>query len=297
MTFFRNDNPTPPNGEQESSGPFNMPSSKGQPLFKQDNALPETLAGEHISLSAYISKHLHGGEDDDYEETENNLPTPESSKAKAAPWPLPLAENTNFPTPSRGVFLNTLDVNMPSGLESYLPSNTFRLRIAKKRIDGEIRELRQRINKYERLTTTSPGMPEQITLLRQRLASLEQHQQELRAQLSSNLGLLPMLYFFSRQSQGFGRWLNASLENLKQAIMALIFGKAYRNVQANGEELQALRELYAERQGSGTSTNGELSAILNRFEQVAQQADNDAHKLKPGSLPMRLWQEAKGLVK
>lgn len=290
MTFFLTNPPSDESPNDEATSPRSN-AAKSRPLFKQDDALPDTLAGEHISLSAYISKHLHGADSD--KETEE---TPESV-TKGSSFGFPTPEIRTSHSGKTGLFLNSLDVEMASGLEQYLPSPIFRLRIAKKRIDGEINELRLRLNKYERLPERAPALQEQIIILKQRLASLEKHQHEINQQLAADLSMVPKLYALTKQGRGLGELLNAWLAKLRQFLLTLFYGRAYLDVQAEGDELVYLKELYAERLKSGTCAESELSAIINRFEQVMQRAEGDAHKLKPNSFPKRLWQEVKGLVK
>jgi len=291
MSFFHTNPPSDESGSNGSTG-SDASSNKSQPLFRQNDALPDTLAGagEHISLSAYISRHLQGGS--------ANEDLPETAAPES------IAPRIGFPTPERrvkarpsGLFLNSLDVDMPAGLEQYLPSPIFRLRIAKKRLDGEINELRMRINKYDRLPDKAPALQEQVILLKHRLATLEKHQREISQQLSANLGVVPALYALSQQGSGFGEWINRGIAAIRQFMLTLMYGDAYQQVQTDNEEMVYLKELYAERMKSGTFDEAELSAIINRFEQVAQRSEADARKLKPISLPKRLWQEAKGLVK
>jgi hypothetical protein len=305
MSFFRTnpssdeagfESPESKNAEASTS-PQPGQNAGGLPLFRQDNALPETLAGEHISLSAYISKHLNGGDGEGFLAGTASNPNQPDRPGPSVTSGFSSSNPGSQPPQQTGIYLNSLDVDMPAGLEQYLPSPIFRLRIAKKRIDGEINELRLRINKYDRLPEKPPALQEQVTLLKKRLAGLEKHQWEISQQLSADLSVVPALYALSQQGQSFEKLLNQGLAALRQGILTLFYGQAFLNVQADNDEMQYLRELYTERLKSGSSNEAELSAIINRFEQVAQRAEQDARKLKPGSLPKRLWQEAKGLVK
>jgi hypothetical protein len=298
MTFFLN-NPTPENGEPETrdrgkaddqavASPY---SGKSQPLFKQGNSLPDTLPGQHISLSAYISKHL---QDNDTEpETPDNQPAA-PTHFRAFPKPERQALQNN----QAGQYLNSLDVDMASGLEQYLPSPLFRLRIAKKRLDTEITELRQRLNKYERLPEKSLALQERILGLRSKLHALELHQRQVNRELSANLTLLgPALYFISKQGRALQTFWDQVLGQIRKGLLSVFYGGAYLEMQANGDEMFYLKELYAERLKDRSSADSELSAIINRFEQVVQRTEKDAGKLKPISFPMRLWQDVKRLVK
>lgn len=298
MTFFLN-NPMPDNGEPENgaAGKADAPaaaspySGKSQPLFKQGNTLPDTLPGQHISLSAYISKHLQ-------ETDASPEPTEATPTAQPSFGIFPKPENKAGQSNQTGQYLNSLDVDMAAGLEQYLPSPLFRLRIAKKRLDSEITELRQRLNKYERLPEKSPALQERIDGLRSKLEALEVHQRQVNRELSANLTLMgPLLYALSKQGRGLEDFFNQALEHCRRLLLTLFYGRTYLEMQANGDEMFYLKELYAERLKDRTSADSELSAIINRFEQVVQRAERDSSKLKPISFPMRLWQDVKRLVK
>lgn len=289
MTFFLT-NPSPEDGEPKAQEAAFSHSGKNQPLFKQGNVLPDTLPGQHISLSAYISKHLHDNDSD--EDATEQEPT-----AKPSMGFFPRPENRiNLPNQT-GQHLNCLDIEMASGLEQYLPSALFRLRISKKRLDTEIAELRQRLNKYERLSEKSPAMQERINGLRSKLESLEHHQRHVNLQLSGSFALGPILYAVSKQGQGFKNAISQGLEQLRKLVLQLFYGPTYLKIQASGDEMFYLKELYAERLKDRTSADSELSAIINRFDQVVKRLERDKSKPKPISFPMRLWQDVKGLVK
>lgn len=292
MTFFLTNSPE--DREAEGQASTSSHSAKSRPLFKQDDDLPDTLAGEHISLSAYISKHLQGNNNEDFIEEE---PAP-SAKAKPRTFPTP-TYNSNS-NQQKGLLLNRLDVEMPSGLEQYLPSPIFRLRVAKRRLDGEINLLRQRLAKYERLPNPAPDLQKQIALLKKQLISMEAHQAEISRQLSSNLGLLPTTYAMLQQGRtlgSLGHWLTLGLQKLRILLITVFYGRAFLNLLSEGDEMEALKELYAERLKAGNGDEAELSAILNRFEQIAQRAEADARKVKKNSFKLRLWQDTQGLVK
>jgi hypothetical protein len=290
MTFFLTGQPDEAaNEENTASSP---PAHKSNPLFKQDNMLPERLAGEHLSLSAYISKHLQDYTSDSASQNQQNLLSGELT---------PPRTHASKESHATGVYLNSLDVEMAAGLEQYLPSPIFRMQIAKRRLDGEIQELRQRLAKYEKLTEHATDMQAQISALRSRLAAMERRRENLGQQLSANLGVIPRLYAMLQQKSKRPDWLLKSGEKLKTLLLAMFYGPSYFNVQTDRMELQGLQELYAEClkvRGNGEGkVDADLEAIVNRFEQVAQGSEMHVLNLKPISFSKRLWQEARGLVK
>lgn len=290
MTFFLTGQPDEADNEENAAS--SPPAHKSSPLFKQDNMLPERLAGEHLSLSAYISKHLQDYASDSASPSQQNL-----LSGKLTPH-RPDAGKESHAT---GVYLNSLDVEMAAGLEQYLPSPIFRMQIAKRRLDGEIQELRQRLAKYEKLTEHAADMHGQISVLRDRLAAMERRRDNLGQQLSANLGVIPRLYTMLQRKSKWPDWLLKSGEKLKSLLLALFYGQTYSRVQADRMELQALEELYAECFKARGNTEGkvdaDLEAIVNRFEQVAKGSETHVLNLKPISFSKRLWQEARGLVK
>jgi hypothetical protein len=289
MTFFLNNPPPEPNADEESTTTSH--SARTRPLFKQDAALPESLSGQHISLSAYISKHL---QETERQVGKENQPAPTSNIGFGGSA---VTTSSRTVAGAEGQYLNSLDVELAAGLEQFLPTPLFRLRVMKKRLDGEIGELKMRLNKYERLPAQSDTLRERIEAVRSRLATLEAHERQVSQELASAMAFGPTLYYWSRQVQGAGSWLSRCSMDIRQWITRLLYGPAYLEVEAYGEELQSLQELFADRMRDRSSSGSELSQILNRYEQAALQVENAALRLKPLSFVERLWQEAKGLLK
>ena len=297
MTFFRNN---PAHGESQQPATENTDaltalsesspySGKSQPLFKQGNVLPDTLAGQHISLSAYISKHL--------QDTEGNpaLAEPESSTATGfRTFPTPAGKVAQHAT---GQILNSLDVEMAAGLEQYLPSPLFRLRIAKKRLDREITELRQRLNKYDRLPEQSPELKERIASLKIKLKALEANLRHVNEQLVPNPGWGRLLNSLSQPGRWVRRMLHSGLMQLRAGLLTVFYGHKFWEMQHSSNEIVYLKELYAEHLKDHSNADAELSAILHRFEQVVQRMEQGAKQTKPISFVTRLWQDVKRLVK
>jgi len=290
MTFFLTGQPDEADNKENTAS--SLHAHKSSALFKQDNVLPERLAGEHLSLSAYISKHLQDYSSDSAPKNQQNLSSGELT---------PHRTDAGKESHAKGLYLNSLDVEMAAGLEQYLPSPIFRMQIAKRRLDGEIQELRQRLAKYEKLTEHAADMQEQISALRSRLAAMERRRENLGQQLSANLGVIPRLYAMLQQKSKRPDWLLKSGEQLKSLLLAMFYGPSYSKVQADRIEMQALEELYAECFKTRGNTEGkvdaDLEAIVNRFEQVAKGSETHVLNLKPISFSKRLWQEARGLVK
>lgn len=290
MTFFLNNQPQEPEtaGQDDALGmsPSHFP--KSNPLFKQDTTLPESLSGQHISLSAYISKHLQAGE------MEPQTPEP------AAVKPLgfgPQTAKTQLTSGLEGQYLNSLDVDLAAGLEQYLPTPLFRMRVMKKRLDGEISELRMRLNKYERLPNPSPDMQERIDAVQARLKTLVDHERQVSRDLASAMAMGSLVYGLSRQTQGVGDGLGHFFRGVKSFLMRLLYGNTYLEIESAGEHLRNLQELFADRLNDKTVSSAEISQILNRYEQTIRQMETRIQHLNTRSFPWSLWQEAQRLVK
>jgi len=295
MTFFQNDQPPGQSLETPSQEgvvePVISHSARSKPLFKQDTTLPESLSGQHISLSAYISKHL-----------ENQEPALDETSAPVAPvsWGFGPAKAQRPPGGEDGQYLNSLDVELAAGLEQYLPTPLFRLRVMKKRLDGEINELRMRLNKYNRLPNPSQDMKDRAAAVRARLDTLEAHERQVSRDLASAMAFGPLMYNLSQGAQHFGNGLGGfweGLQWLKTRVMGLIYGQTYLELEYEGKNLRNLQELFADRLQDKTASSAELGQILNRYEQMLRRMETQAERLKPRSFAWRLWQPGKRLVK
>lgn len=295
MTFFLNDQPPEQSSDRSSEGEAleqaTSHSPRSKPLFKQDTTLPESLSGQHISLSAYISKHL---------ENQEQAPAEEIATAVPASWSFAPPKPKRPPGGEDGQYLNSLDVELAAGLEQYLPTPLFRLRVMKKRLDGEINELRMRLNKYSRLPNPSQDMKDRAEAVRARLATLEAHERQVSLDLASAMAFGPLMYKLSQGSQDLGDSLGGfrkGFQWLRSFVLGFIYGKTYLALETEGKNLRNLQELFSDRLKDKTTSSAELGQILNRYEQMLRQIENQAEQLKPRSFPWRLWQQASRLVK
>lgn len=233
-------------------------------------------SGPHLSLSDYIARHLNG---EASAETAESAPSLYNPALKQAWTPIPHPEEIGPPALS-GQRLNSLDVDMGAGLEQYLPTPLFRFRVMKKRLNGEISELRERLNKYQRLPDASLDLQVRIAAIQERIGLLEAHERQVSAELSDILSVSPWFYQLSQQQQGFQQAIGRVWDVVRHAIIRLMYGKAYETVEAGNVELQALNELFAERLKDTQSPNSELGQLLNRYEQTLHQLESASAQLK-----------------
>jgi hypothetical protein len=281
--------------------PGNSPSAPAglSPLFKQENESPANPSSAHVSLNDYISRHLNPAENHTAEPAQIE-PIPEAKVAEK-PTGFHIFEKAVKPEPlpglSAGQRLNSLDVELTAGLEQYLPTPVFRLRVMKKRLDDEIADLRQKMNKYERLPEQSPDMRERVKAIRTRIRILEAHEAQVSHDLAAILHLGPTLHWMARSPQQIENWLNHLTLLFQQFCSRLFYGDAYIQMETAGIQLRNLQELFAERLKDPKLAEGELSQLLTRYEQELGHFENAKLELSHGSFGQRLWQQAQRLLK
>lgn len=283
MTFFLNNQPPSPEREGEEKPASHSP--KSAPLFKQESTSSDPLGGKPLSLSAYISQHL----DTQKAETPTIKPGNVFNPAKAPKQPVGHA--------TVGQFLNNLDVELASGLEQYLPTPVFRLRVMKKRLDGEIAELRSLLNKYNRLPNPSPDMKERTSAVRHRLRVLEHHEARVSWQLAESLPMGMLFYRLSSVFAGSGHTVSNLLGRIWHGLARLVYGRSYVDMETAGIELMELETVFRRRMDDRTIASNELGQLLHRYEQTLSHAEKKARNLSEHSFIHRVWQEALGLLK
>lgn len=276
MAFFLNDQP--PSPEKPDSGIIPETSShspKSVPLFKQEGAPVELSGKSHVSLNDYIARHLS---------EEQSRPEP----AKVTGF-LPVKPGKPPADPAvSGQFLNSLDVELAAGLEQYLPTQIFRLRVVKKRLDGEIAELRGLLNKYSRLPSPSPDLKERTNAVRRRLRVLEHHESRVSWQLAGALPMGKLFYQLSWMGSVLNRNTAGWASGLWRFMARLVYGKSYLELEQAGVELQELESVLKLRFADQSTASKELGQLLNRYEQTVMKAETKAKKLS-GSSFFSFW--------
>ncbi len=295
MAFFRNEgSPTADNSPASESGSVGLPdanhhSPKSAPLFKQEAHPVGSPVG---SLSDYLARHLNP-------ENEEAV-VPSGSGAARVKGGFSLRQPPPEARPeyaTEGQFLNSLDVDLPAGLEQYLPTLIFRLRVMKKRLDGEIFEMRGLLNKYQRLPDPSPDMRDRIRAVQHRLRVLENQERRVSWQLAE---ALPLGQWFFAVAQLVGKCQRRAErlgDQLWHGLLAFFHGRAYLSVEQAGRELVELEGLYRQRSADKVMSSAELGQLINRYEHTLTEVEKKAAELSQTSFWGRLWQEARGLVK
>lgn len=291
MAFFQNDAATSGQGRAASErDPVQLPdvhnhSPKSAPLFKQE-------AHPVGSLSDYLARHLNP------ESEEAAVPSGPGTVRLKGGFNLRQAPSVVRPEyATEGQFLNSLDVDLPAGLEQYLPTLIFRLRVMKKRLDGEIFEMRGLLNKYQRLTEPSSDMQDRIRAVQHRLRVLENQERRVSWQLAE---ALPMGNWFFAVAQVVGQFqghVGGLGDTIWHGLLAIFHGRAYLSVERAGRELVDLEGLYRQRLSDRVISSTELGQLINRYEHTLTVAEKKAAELSKTSFWGRLWQEARGLVK
>jgi hypothetical protein len=287
MVFFQNDQPPASQPDEQATNPTHSPRSA--PLFKQEASPLRSLNGQPVSLSAYIAKHLS------------------TQKAEATDQPPPVKAQGSFMNAAKprrqpsehattGQFLNSMDVDLPSGLEQYLPTPVFRLRVIKKRLDGEIAELNSILTKYKRLDQPSPDIRERILAFQHRLRVLQNHERRVSWQLAEAIPMGVLCYQLSKIVSDRQQHLFPFFSGLWQRMLRLFYGPAYLAIEAANVELMELETIYRKRMGDSTTPSTELGQLVNRYERTMAMAEKKALTVSKNSFWHQLWQQARGLV-
>lgn len=296
MEFFKLEQPetheTAPSGTDEGpdlSIPLEealIPSPR-QPLFKQD-PLPGNVGG-HLSLSAYISQHLE-------KSVSKEAPAPEPPAYRFGPAVRPQQEAEPGEYRPEGQFLNTLDVDLTAGLEQYMPTPVFRLRVMKKRLDTEIADLRMRINKMERLPNQPRELRENIAVIRRRIRTLEYHEQRVSRQLAALLTMGPFFYGIARRYEALQGWIAEGWAMLAAWVSRILFGPAREQLTQLHSELRTLTEVLDDRIRDNVVTEAEISHLINRYETTLREMEAASVRMQSETFWQRLWKPLRGLV-
>jgi hypothetical protein len=106
----------------------------------------------------------------------------------------------------------------------------------------------------------------------------------------------PVLYQVSRSYQQINSRFAGLFNWLGRLFLRLLYGKAYLELAQTRDDMRAMQELLADRLGDKQISGEEISQIMNRYEQAAQQLETTSSHLKSVSFPRRLWQEVRRLV-
>jgi uncharacterized protein YdcH (DUF465 family) len=243
-------------------------SDKKQALFKQD----PVSGSPRISLRDYINQHLNG----------EDIEPEQVAVAPSAPTPniQPILSNAPHEKQLAGQRLNSLDIEMGAGLEQYLPTPLFRLRVGKKRVSDDIAELKATLNKYDRLPEQSEELKKRIKALREHLWTLELHQAQIDAELESYLSKGSIFYSVLQQSKGWQEAFFVGFNWLRHLLIRLLYGKAYESIESANTELQMIKDLFAKRLQDRHTSDTELSQLLNQYEHMLRQAESNVSRLK-----------------
>lgn len=280
MAFFLNEQPPSPENPESSSH-----SPKSAPLFKQEGGSVALPGKSHVSLNDYLARHLT-------EQSTEPVPAPVPKKPV---WIRP--DKPVGPSEGTGQFLNSLDVDLASGLEQYLPTPIFRLRVMKKRLDGEIAELRGLLNKYSHLSNPSPDLKDRTNAVRRRLRVLEHHESRVSWQLSESMPMGRWFYQISAVGAALNQSITGFFSGFWRFMGRIFYGRSYLELEQAGEELQVLESMVRSRLSDSAAHSVEVGQLLNRFEQTLLKAESRAKKFSASSLLYRLWQESFGLLK
>lgn len=299
MTFFINQSAN--EEPEEERNPVAAPhSGKATPLFKQEPVASEHLLGGRLSLSAYISRHLDLNAEstpglavspDGPPQASKNTSKPNLSQSPqhteiekadvlhATPQEAADQHASHSTRPSgqgvTGQYLNTLDGELTAGLEQYMPTPLFRLRVTKNRLDKELRALRGQLTKYERLPHKTPDMVERIQSLKYRLQVLEAHDRQVSQELNGFLAWGPWIHGIATLAahvNALWHQPNPLFQAITQQWLIWIYGADYLAVADANNELRDLQNVLSDRLRDSQVSQEELGQLLSRHDQLYERA-------------------------
>lgn len=186
-----------------------------------------------------------------------------------------------------GIYLDCLDVELPAGLEQFLPTEIFRLRVQKKRLEQEIGVLKQILLRCQKLATLTPSTVSRIARIKEHLYVLERKNRSIAIELSESAQfgsvLKKIMAVFSLITQaaryeGFARWI----ENCVTYFLVKLHGQSYQAVRQAKNELNALKDMYTDIDKQKKLQSEEISQIVNNYEWTAWKSKQSEKTLRNG---------------
>jgi hypothetical protein len=189
-----------------------------------------------------------------------------------------------------GQYLNSLDGELGSGLEQFLPNPIFRLQVMKKRLDEEIIALKTILTEQEAVLQEALldnsgldtiELQQRVTVMQARLRILESHVAKVRLEL---LAAMPGTSLIDRVLNSliirwivfFPGWLQGQWLFCKQILIGMIRGKLYQERERKLKKLVRLQAFFSRRLQDSQLSDVELSQILNQCDRIIQQLEKSS---------------------
>lgn len=203
-----------------------------------------------------------------------------------------------------GQRMSTLDVDLPAGLEQYLPSQRFRAHVVITRLNQEIAALQEKLNQYCSLSPTEPALQAKIKTIQQRLLILQNHHRKVSFQIQQQQTMTSGLSTWISNLRQFANPGLVRLGAIQPFLFRLFLGPGYVQLKATCAEIEKVEDLLTRQINSPVIVSRELAALVNHYEKMTRQAETQSQPLSqksfrtfPGSFIQGLWQEVKRLVK
>lgn len=196
----------------------------------------------------------------------------QAPKAYDAGERLALPTEPEFSASLPGQYLNKLDVELTAGLESYMPTPIFRLRVARGRLREEIGNLREQLAQYERMPDKSPDMLARMNRLQYRLAVMEARERKVAGELAAMLPLGKWMLGLFQMFGGAGAALPELAGKMRDWLTARLHGEDYLIATRTTRELWNLQQVFAVRLADPRVSPAELGQILSVYDRLYEQA-------------------------
>ncbi len=153
---------------------LNNEASDTVPVFGSGDESPDTEDSGYTSLRSFIKKRLNGSNDEASEESGPLFKTEAVFEHK-----IPV----NALVTRGGNRLNAIDTEWSAGIEHYIPTPTFRLRVMKERLNKELAELEDELQRYQFLNHPSEETRHKIHQLTLRVETTRLHLERVNLQL------------------------------------------------------------------------------------------------------------------
>lgn len=237
----------------------------------------------YTSLKSFIQNHLNREqvlsttEDTLEDDTADNFDDDITYEALMSGTPRLTNENT-------GYRLNEIDTECNAGIEHYLPTVVFRLRVMQERLTKEVAALAQELQNYQCLRQPSAETQEKITQLTLRLETAKLHQQQVDIQLNE---LMASQSFGFKVTHQFSGWL-APFGYLNQQLKQLLDLSLWlRRIDPTRErlyhtcqQLETLNQVLENGLENAYTPKTEITDVLTQYEQTLTEIEHLKEALK-----------------
>jgi chromosome segregation ATPase len=238
----------------------------------------EESTGEHPSLRSYLSKRIF-----------QNTLEPAAPKPGPLLFKLPAESNHTSAQVLNGNRINSLDSQMASGLEQYLPSPAIRLRITKERLEKEISGLQIQVARYHAIQDPPPDLGQKIQELQGRLTALKEHGHQIDIELEALYTNSSVLFRVVTVLQTMQNRSAQFIQDVAQRAMPETWLRQlnptrYKLVTLN-QRLSDLTNVLRAQTDIGIPSSMEVQTLVSEYDQLLQEVEKVAAQLRHKKTP------------